>query len=91
MATARSAATARLRSNPASTSRLRKKSYRKGDGWQSYAIAVRGDRAEVSLNGVVVSTADKLSTVPGFVGIQAEGTPLEFRNIRIHVFDDSSK
>jgi hypothetical protein len=51
--------------------------------WQSYDITVQGPRVEVKLNGTVVTTAEGLADVAGYVGIQGEGGQLEFKNIRI--------
>jgi hypothetical protein len=51
--------------------------------WQSYDITVQGPRVEVKLNGTVITTAEGLADVAGYVGIQGEGGQLEFKNIRI--------
>lgn len=51
--------------------------------WQTYAISVQGDRAEIKLNGELIIVAHGLTVQPGYIGIQGEGGQLEFRNIRI--------
>lgn len=51
--------------------------------WQSYVITVRGDHAEVTLNGAVITVADGLTVQAGFIGLQGGGHQLEFRNIII--------
>ncbi|MCI0683648.1 MAG: DUF1080 domain-containing protein [Gemmataceae bacterium] len=57
---------------------------RKGAGeWQSYAITVTGARAEIKLNGALVTVADGLTVRPGYLGLKGQGGQLEFKNLRI--------
>jgi hypothetical protein len=62
---------------------LLKKTMKPAGEWQSYAITVKGGRVEVKLNGQVITVADGLADVPGYIGIQGEGGQFEFKNIRI--------
>ena len=57
-----------------------------GGEWQSYVITVKGDHAEVQLNGALITIADGLTVQPGHIGLQGEGGQLEFKNIRIREF-----
>ena len=54
-----------------------------GGEWQSYAITLKGDHAEVKLNDALVTSADGLTVQPGHIGLQGEGGQLEFKNIRL--------
>jgi|SRR5262245_12493961 len=65
---------------------LMRKVRKTGGEWQSYVIAVKGDHAEVRLNGALITTADGLTVQPGHIGLQGEGGQLEFKNIRIREF-----
>lgn len=66
---------------------LLRKVRKTGGEWQSYAITLKGDRAEIKLNGALIIVADGLTVQPGYIGLQGEGGQLEFKNIRIRKFD----
>lgn len=51
--------------------------------WNSYDIVSRGDKIEVSVNGVVQNRISQCEPATGKIGFQLEGTPFELRNIRI--------
>lgn len=51
--------------------------------WQSYAVAVNGDRAEIKLNGTLLTVAEGLTVQPGYLGLKGQGGLLEFKNLRI--------
>jgi hypothetical protein len=51
--------------------------------WQSYIITAVGPKLEVKLNGELITVADGLADVPGYIGLQGEGGLLEFKNVRI--------
>jgi len=65
---------------------LMRKVRKTGGEWQAYVITVKGDHAEVQLNGALITTADGLTVQPGHIGLQGEGGQLEFKNIRIREF-----
>jgi hypothetical protein len=49
--------------------------------WNEYDITCRGDTIEIAVNGVHRNRIEKLSSTSGGIGLQLEGTPVEFRNI----------
>ena len=51
--------------------------------WNQYEIKCDGSRAEVKLNGELVTTAEGLKRTKGYLGLQGEGGLLEFRNLLI--------
>ena len=51
--------------------------------WQSYVITLKGDHAEIRLNGELITVGEGLTVQPGHIGLQGEGGQLEFKNIRI--------
>ena len=62
---------------------LLKKVMKPAGQWQSYRIWVQGSRAEVNVNGALVTVGEGLDDRSGYIGIQGEGGRLEFKNIRI--------
>lgn len=63
--------------------KLAVKSLKPTGEWNSYEIKCVGPRAEVKLNGQLVTTSDDFKILKGYLGIQGEGGLLEFRNLRI--------
>lgn len=51
--------------------------------WNTMEITCRGDELAVRVNGYLVNRATKLSQNRGAIGLQSEGTPIEFRNITL--------
>lgn len=49
--------------------------------WNSYDITCRGDTITVRVNGVLQNEVSGTSTDSGAIGLQAEGSPVEFRNL----------
>lgn len=49
--------------------------------WNRYEIICRGDTIELFVNGVLQNQARDLSVSSGFIALQSEGSPIEFRNI----------
>jgi hypothetical protein len=47
-------------------------------------ITCRGDEVLVKVNGKLVNHATNVSQTQGAIALQSEGTPIEFRNIRLH-------
>ena len=64
---------------------LMRKVRKTGGEWQSYAITLKGDHAEVKLNDALITIADGLTVQPGHIGLQGEAGQLEFKNLRIKV------
>lgn len=51
--------------------------------WNSYDITCRGNSITVVVNGVLQNSVRGTSVDSGAIGLQAEGTPVEFRNITV--------
>jgi len=50
-------------------------------GWNSYDITTQNGNIEVLVNGVLQNTGSDMTLTEGKIGLQAEGSPMEFRNI----------
>jgi hypothetical protein len=55
--------------------------------WNSMEITCKGDEITVKVNGEVVNHATKLSQAKGAIALQSEGTPIEYRNIKLRKLD----
>lgn len=51
--------------------------------WNTYDIVVAGDTIELSVNGVVVNRITSVMPSGGLIGFQAEGAPIDFRNLEL--------
>ncbi|MFA9388625.1 MAG: DUF1080 domain-containing protein [Prolixibacteraceae bacterium] len=51
--------------------------------WNSYDITCNEDQVTIFVNGVLQNEGKKLSLTGGSIGLQSEGSPIEFRNIKI--------
>ena len=51
--------------------------------WNEWQVVVQADKVTFSCNGKPAWSATGLKPEKGFIGLQAEGAPLEFRNLRI--------
>ena len=51
--------------------------------WNSYDIVCRGNTITVRVNGVLQNEVTGTSASSGAIGLQAEGKPVEFRNLTI--------
>lgn len=51
--------------------------------WNTMRVELVGDRVRVLVNGKLVNEATGLSVQEGAIGLQSEGTPIEFRNLRL--------
>ncbi len=58
-------------------------SEKKPGEWNSYDIVCRGNTIEVTVNGVVQNYATNCSITKGGIGLQAEGSKIQFRNLWI--------
>ena len=54
-----------------------------GEEWNSYDIICKGNTIEISVNGLLQNTATNCNTTKGGIGLQAEGSKIQFRNIWI--------
>ena len=51
--------------------------------WNSYDIACKGNIIEFRVNGLLQNTATNCSVTKGGIGLQAEGSKIQFRNLWI--------
>lgn len=51
--------------------------------WNHMEITCRGDEILVRVNGVLVNHATNCNVTRGAICLQSEGTPIEYRNIRV--------
>ena len=46
-------------------------------------VVCRGNEIVVKINGDLVNRATNTSVVEGAIALQSEGTPIEFRNVKL--------
>lgn len=51
--------------------------------WNTMTVTCKGDTLTIVVNGVTVNDAKSLSAAKGAIGLQSEGSPIEFRNINL--------
>jgi hypothetical protein len=51
--------------------------------WNDWRVVVKGDKLTFWCNGQLAWEATGLKPEKGYIGLQAEGTPIEFRHLRI--------
>jgi len=51
--------------------------------WNTYEIVCRSDTVTVTVNGIAQNRATGVSVSEGRIGLQSEGAPIEFRNVRL--------
>jgi hypothetical protein len=49
--------------------------------WNTYDITCEDGNIEIIVNGVLLNNASKSTLSSGPIGLQSEGTPIEFRNV----------
>ncbi|MFT7642496.1 MAG: hypothetical protein ACI9G1_004254 [Pirellulaceae bacterium] len=59
--------------------------------WNDWQVQVVGDKVIFHCNGKLAWEATGLTPAAGHIGFQAEGAPLEFRNLRIREITQSEK
>ena len=55
--------------------------------WNAYDIICEGDSIRCYVNGVLQNEGTNASRTSGKIGLQSEGSPIEFRNVYIEPFD----
>jgi len=55
--------------------------------WNDYEIILQGGNLTLKVNGLVQNEATEVLEVPGTIGLQSEGAPIEYRNIRLVPLD----
>ena len=63
------------------TDKLAESSEKKLGEWNTYEIHCKGGSVKLIVNGVVQNVATDLNITKGKIGLQSEGTPIEFRNV----------
>ena len=51
--------------------------------WNAYDIICKGDTIQLFVNGILQNEAQKTTESSGWIGLQSEGGPIEFRNVYI--------
>lgn len=51
--------------------------------WNSYDIVCKDNTIQLTVNGVLQNTATESTLVAGAICLQSEGSPIEFRNIKL--------
>lgn len=55
--------------------------------WNTYDIECKGDTIRCSVNGVLQNEGTNATDTAGWICLQSEGSPIEFRNIYIELLD----
>ncbi len=55
--------------------------------WNLYEIRVQGGKVSLSVNGMVVSEVDQIALRRGYIGLEAEGYEITFRNLQLQPLD----
>lgn len=63
--------------------KMKPSSEKKAGEWNSFDIVCKGNTVEVKVNGVLQNYATNCSESKGGIGLQAEGSKIQFRNIWI--------
>ena len=56
--------------------------------WNQYEIVCKGDTVKSYVNGVLQNEANDCTVSKGYIGLQSEGTPVEFREIFIEPLEE---
>lgn len=55
--------------------------------WNHYEVRAQGDRITLAVNGAVVSELTAVGLRRGYIGLEAEGYEITFRNLRLKILD----
>jgi len=55
--------------------------------WNTYEIRVQGGKVTLTSNGVVVSEVDGIGLRKGYIGLEAEGYEIAFRNVQLKILE----
>lgn len=55
--------------------------------WNEWRVLAQGETLKFWCNGKLAWEATGFKPAKGYIGLQAEGAPIEFRNLRIHELD----
>lgn len=65
------------------TPRMNDSNEKEPGGWNTYEIVCKGNTIELTVNGQLQNRATGVSIRKGYIGLQSEGVPIMFRNIRL--------
>jgi len=65
------------------TPRMNDSNEKEPGGWNTYEIVCKGDTMEATVNGQLQNKATGVSIRKGYIGLQSEGVPIMFRNIKL--------
>ena len=65
------------------TPRMNDSNEKEPGGWNKYEIVCKGDTIEATINGQLQNKATGVSIRKGYIGLQSEGVPIMFRNIKL--------
>ena len=65
------------------TPRMNDSNEKEPGGWNTYEIVCKGDTMELTVNGQLQNKATGISIRKGYIGLQSEGVPIIFRNIKL--------
>jgi len=65
------------------TPRMNESNEKERGGWNRYEIICKGDTIEATVNGRLQNRATGVSLRRGYIGLQSEGVPIMFRNIKL--------
>ncbi len=69
------------------TPRMNDSNEKEPGGWNKYEIICKGDTIEASVNGQLQNKATGVALQKGYIGLQSEGVPIMFRNIKLTPLD----
>jgi len=65
------------------TPRMNDSNEKEPGGWNKYEIICKGDTIEATVNGQLQNKATGVNISKGYIGLQSEGAPIIFRNIKL--------
>jgi len=65
------------------TPRMNNSNEKEPGGWNKYEIVCKGDTVEATINGQLQNKATGVNISKGYIGLQSEGAPIMFRNIKL--------
>ena len=63
--------------------RMNESNEKEPGSWNTYEILCQGDTIELKVNGLLQNKATGVNVRQGYIGLQSEGSPIMFKNIRL--------
>lgn len=51
--------------------------------WNTYELTAQGTNVSLAVNGVTIGTYENVPAAKGYIGLEAEGFDIEFRNVKL--------